>query len=68
VVSAAREAEGKHGAGGQGQRDLHEALVGLLGEVHAGTLMEYYLVPAPWTVLARLGVPVGELVAVPHAA
>jgi hypothetical protein len=51
----------------QARRHLHETLVGLLGEVHAGTLMEY-LVPAPWSVLARLGVPVEALVAVPHAA
>jgi hypothetical protein len=49
------------------RRHLHEALIGVLGEVHAGTLMEY-LVPAPSTVLARLGVPVADLVAAPHAA
>jgi hypothetical protein len=49
------------------RRHLHEALVELLGEVHAGTLMEY-LVPAPWSVLVRLGVPVAALAAVSHAA
>jgi hypothetical protein len=59
-----REAVAAHS---KDRRHLHEALVRLLGEVHAGTLMEY-LVPAPWTVLVRLGVPVAELAAVSHAA
>lgn len=49
------------------RRHLHEALVDVIGETHAGTLMEY-LVPAPWTVLDRLGVPVADLVAAPNAA
>jgi len=42
-------------------------LVEVIGETHAGTLMEY-LVPAPWTVLDRLGVPVADLVGAPNAA
>lgn len=42
---------------------LHEGLIELIGEEHAGTLMEY-LMPAPWRALERLGVPLlGEQVA-----
>src|SRR5688500_4924350 len=37
--------------------ELHEALVRLIGEEHAGTCMEYR-VPAPWLELRRLGVPI----------
>lgn len=51
----------------QARRHLHESLIALLGAHHAGTLMEY-LVPAPWAVLARLGVPVSDLLAAPYAA
>lgn len=49
------------------RRHLHAALIDVIGEDHAGTLMEY-LVPAPWTALERLGVPVADLVAAPNAA
>ena len=49
------------------RRHLHESLIKVMGETHAGTLMEY-LVPAPWSVLDRLGVPVTDLVAAPNAA
>lgn len=54
-------------AHGPGRRHLHRTLIGILGETHAATLMEY-LPPAPWTVLQRLGVPVADLVVVPPAA
>lgn len=54
-------------AHGPDRRRLHRALIGLLGETHAATLMEY-LPPAPWTVLSGLGVPVADLLAVPSAA
>ena len=37
--------------------ELHDALIALLGEEHAGTLMEH-LLPAPVQELERLGVPV----------
>lgn len=49
------------------RRQLHQALIEVIGERDAGTLMEY-LVPAPWGVLDRLGVPVSDLVAAPDAA
>jgi hypothetical protein len=46
-----------------GQRlALHESMIALIGEEHAGTLMEY-LVPAPWRELQRLGVPLPETAA-----
>lgn len=54
-------------AHGRERRHLHGALIEVIGETHAGTLMEY-LVPAPWTVLDRLGVPVADLLATPTAA
>jgi len=54
-------------AHGPSRRHLHRTLIGILGETHAATLMEY-LPPAPWTVLDGLGVPVGHLLAVPSAA
>ncbi len=44
------------------RRDLHDALIDLIGEPHAGTLMDH-LLPAPWSTLSRLGVPVADLVA-----
>ena len=50
-----------------GRRHLHEKLVEVIGEAAGDTLMEF-LPPAPWTVLARLGVPVAELVEAPSAA
>ena len=59
-----REAVSAHG---QERRNLHRALIKHIGETHAGTLMEY-LVPAPWAVLDRLGVPVADLVAASDAA
>lgn len=49
------------------RRHLHGKLIEVIGETHAGTLMEY-LVPAPWTVLDRLGVPVADVLAAPTAA
>lgn len=49
------------------RRHLHAALIEALGEAPARTLMEF-LVPAPWTVLERLGVPVADLVDAPTAA
>jgi hypothetical protein len=49
------------------RRHLQESLVEVVGETHAGTLMAY-LVPAPWTVLDGLGVPVADLVDTPNAA
>ena len=41
---------------------LHESLIRVIGEEHAGTLMEY-LVPARWRDLERLGVPLEVLAA-----
>lgn len=54
-------------AHGPDRRHLHRTLIGILGETHAATLMEY-LPPAPWAVLDGLGVPVADLLAVPRAA
>lgn len=54
-------------AHGPDRRRLHRALIGILGETHAATLMEY-LPPAPWTVLDGLGVPVADLLAESSAA
>lgn len=49
------------------RRHLHRTLIGVLGETHAATLLEY-VPPAPWTVLQGLGVPVADLLAVRRAA
>lgn len=54
-------------AHGPDRRHLHRALIELLGETSAATLMEY-LPPAPWTLLDGLGVPVTNLLTAPHAA
>lgn len=54
-------------AHGPDRRHLHRKLIEILGETHAATLMEY-LPPAPWIVLAGLGVPVADLLAVQRAA
>lgn len=54
-------------AHGPDRRHLHRALIGILGETHAATLMEY-LPPAPWTVRHGLGVPVADLLAESSAA
>lgn len=59
-----RDAVAAHASG---RRHLHDTLIEVIGEVHAGTLMEY-LVPAPWAVLDRLGVPVADLLVAPKAA
>jgi len=50
-----------------GRRHLHEKLVEVIGEAAGDTLMEF-LPPAPWRVLARLGVPVADLLSVRSAA
>lgn len=49
------------------RRHLHDKLTEVFGQEPAGTLMEY-LVPAPWTMLDRLGVPVAELRTTPRVA
>ena len=54
-------------AQGPDRRHLHRTLIGVLGETHAATLLEY-LPPAPWTVLEGLGVPVADLLSLPRAA
>lgn len=54
-------------AHGRARRHLQDKLIDVLGEAPAGTLMEY-LVPAPWTTLDRLGVPVADLMTGPRAA
>lgn len=52
---------------GPARRHLHDKLIEVFGEAPAATLMEY-LVPAPWTMLEQLGVPVAELRTPLHAA
>ncbi len=54
-------------AHGPDRRHLHRALIEVLGEASAATLMEY-LPPAPWIVLSGLGVPVADLLTAPRAA
>jgi len=61
------EVRGAIEAHGPARRHLHDKLIEVFGEAPAATLMEY-LVPAPWTMLKPLGVPVADLRTSPRAA